>query len=316
MNKKGSSMQAPALGQRKKLHVLISRDRYLLAMVAIPLIYFILFHYVPMYGVQIAFKRYSPGRGIWGSAWVGLKWFEEFFSSIYAGRLIRNILILNILRLVIAFPLPILFALLLNELRNVRYKKLVQTVSYMPHFISTVVVVGMIFTFLSPNDGIVNAVIKRLGGNPINFMGESQYYRGTYLISGIWQNLGWDSIIYLAALSNIDMEQYEAARIDGANTRQQMWHITLPGIAPTIIILLILDIGNMMSIGYEKTILMYSPATYDVADVISSYVYRVGIVNNEFSFAAAVDLFNSVVNCILLVGVNTLSKKVTDVALW
>lgn len=300
----------------RKLWANIKRDRYLLLLVAIPVLYFIVFHYIPMYGIQIAFKRYSPGLGIWGSKWVGLKWFKEFFSSLYAKRVIGNVLILNIMRLVLAFPLPVIFALLLNELRFSRYKRVVQTISYMPHFISTVVVVGMMVTFLSPNGGIVNQFITAFGGKPINFMVESKYFRFLYIFSGVWQNLGWDSIIYLAALSGIDVEQYEAARIDGAGRWQQAVHITLPGIAPTIIILMILDVGNMMSVGYEKIILMYNPATYDVADVISSYVYRMGIVNNDFSFATAVDLFNSVVNCLLLVTVNKISKTVSDIALW
>ncbi len=306
----------PRRGTRRPLWAYVKRDQYLLLLVAIPILYFVIFHYLPLYGVQIAFKRYSPGKGIWGSPWVGLQWFREFFSSIYAGRVIGNVLILNGLRLVFAFPLPIVFALLLNELRMARYKRVVQTISYMPHFISTVVVVGMLVTFVSPNGGIVNQVVAALGGTPINFMSESRYFRPLYILSGIWQNLGWDSIIYLAALSGIDQEQYEAARIDGAGRWQQALHITLPGIAPTIIILLILDVGNMMSVGYEKIILMYNPATYDVADVISSYVYRMGIVNNDFSFASAVDLFNSVINCLLLVSVNRLSRSISDTALW
>ncbi len=306
----------PRRGTRRPLWAYVKRDQYLLLLVAIPILYFVIFHYLPLYGVQIAFKRYSPGKGIWGSPWVGLQWFQEFFSSIYAGRVIGNVLILNGLRLVFAFPLPIVFALLLNELRMARYKRVVQTISYMPHFISTVVVVGMLVTFVSPNGGIVNQVVAALGGTPINFMSESRYFRPLYILSGVWQNLGWDSIIYLAALSGIDQEQYEAARIDGAGRWQQALHITLPGIAPTIIILLILDVGNMMSVGYEKIILMYNPATYDVADVISSYVYRMGIVNNDFSFASAVDLFNSVINCLLLVSVNRLSRSISDTALW
>ena len=294
----------------------VVRDRYLLLLVLLPVLYFIIFHYVPMYGLQIAFKRYSPGRGIWGSPWVGLKWFEQFFGSYFAGRLIRNVLLLNIYSLLWGFPLPILFALLLNEVKNGIFKRVVQTISYMPHFISVVVVVGMVFSFLSVNGGIVNVMLEHLGIEPINFMSEPKWFRTIYIASGVWQSFGWGSIIYLAALSGIDTEQYEAARIDGANRIQQIVHITIPGILPTVIILLILQCGRMMSVGYEKIILMYNTATYEVADVISTYVYRNGILGGEFSFSTAVDLFNNVCNCLLLVTINWISRKVSDISLW
>ena len=300
----------------KTLKKNVVRDRYLLLLVLLPVLYFIIFHYVPMYGLQIAFKRYSPGRGIWGSPWVGLKWFEQFFGSYFAGRLIRNVLLLNIYSLLWGFPLPILFALLLNEVKNGIFKRVVQTISYMPHFISVVVVVGMVFSFLSVNGGIVNVMLEHLGIEPINFMSEPKWFRTIYIASGVWQSFGWGSIIYLAALSAIDTEQYEAARIDGANRIQQIVHITIPGILPTVIILLILQCGRMMSVGYEKIILMYNTATYEVADVISTYVYRNGILGGEFSFSTAVDLFNNVCNCLLLVTINWISRKVSDISLW
>ncbi len=300
----------------KTLKKNVVRDRYLLLLVLLPVLYFIIFHYVPMYGLQIAFKRYSPGRGIWGSPWVGLKWFEQFFGSYFAGRLIRNVLLLNIYSLLWGFPLPILFALLLNEVKNGIFKRVVQTISYMPHFISVVVVVGMVFSFLSVNGGIVNVMLEHLGIEPINFMSEPKWFRTIYIASGVWQSFGWGSIIYLAALSGIDTEQYEAARIDGANRIQQIVHITIPGILPTVIILLILQCGRMMSVGYEKIILMYNTATYEVADVISTYVYRNGILGGEFSFSTAVDLFNNVCNCLLLVTINWISRKVSDISLW
>ena len=300
----------------KTLKKNVVRDRYLLLLVLLPVLYFIIFHYVPMYGLQIAFKRYSPGRGIWGSPWVGLKWFEQFFGSYFAGRLIRNVLLLNIYSLLWGFPLPILFALLLNEVKNGIFKRVVQTISYMPHFIPVVVVVGMVFSFLSVNGGIVNVMLEHLGIEPINFMSEPKWFRTIYIASGVWQSFGWGSIIYLAALSGIDTEQYEAARIDGANRIQQIVHITIPGILPTVIILLILQCGRMMSVGYEKIILMYNTATYEVADVISTYVYRNGILGGEFSFSTAVDLFNNVCNCLLLVTINWISRKVSDISLW
>lgn len=294
----------------------VARDKYLLLLVALPVLYYIIFHYFPLYGMQIAFKRYSPGRGIWGSQWVGLKWFRQFFGSYFAGRLIRNVLLLNIYNLLWGFPLPIIFALLLNEVKHAAFKRVVQTISYMPHFISVVVVVGMVFSFLSVNNGIVNVFLEHLGIEPINFMSEPRWFRTIYIASGVWQSFGWGSIIYLAALSGIDTEQYEAAKIDGANRFQQIVHITIPGILPTVIILLILQCGRMMSVGYEKIILMYNTATYEVADVISTYVYRNGILGGEFSFSTAVDLFNNVCNCILLVAINWFSRKVSDISLW
>jgi len=299
-----------------KLKKNISRDKYLLLLVALPVLYYVVFHYVPMYGLQIAFKRYSPGRGIWGSPWVGFKWFQQFFGSYFAGRLIRNVLLLNIYNLIWAFPLPIIFALMLNEVKNAAFKRVVQTISYMPHFISVVVVVGMVFSFLSVNDGVVNMALENLGVQPINFMSEPKWFRTIYIASGVWQSFGWGSIIYLAALSGIDVEQYEAARIDGANRFQQIIHITIPGILPTVIILLILQCGRMMSVGYEKIILMYNTATYEVSDVISTYVYRNGILGGGFSFSTAVDLFNNICNCILLVAINWVSRKVSDISLW
>ncbi|NSW92215.1 MAG: sugar ABC transporter permease [Firmicutes bacterium] len=294
----------------------IARDKYLILLVLFPVIYFIVFHYIPMYGVIIAFKDFSPSKGILGSPWVGLRWFYEFFNSNYAFRLIRNVLLLNLYNLVWGFPIPIMFALLLNELKNGLFKRIVQTVSYLPHFISVVVIVGMVVIFLSPYGGIINVIIEKLGYKSINFMSKPEWFRTIYIATGIWQEFGWNSIIYLAALSSIDPQLYEAAKIDGASRWKQVIHITLPGLAPTIIILFILQVGRMMKVGFEKIILMYNPATYEVSDVISPYVYRVGLLGGEFSFASAVDLFNSVINFILLVSVNKLSKKLTDIALW
>lgn len=279
-------------------------------------IYFILFSYLPMVGVIIGFKDYSPGRGIFGSPWVGVKYFKQFFEGIFFWRLLRNTLLISVYNLLWGFPVPILFALMLNEFRTGAFKKTIQTVSYMPHFISTVIACGMIINFLSPSTGIINILIKKFGGTAVNFLGYPQYFRTVYVASGIWQEFGWGSIIYIAALAGVDQEMYEAARIDGAGKFKQCIYITLPSIATTMIVLLILNVGNIMSVGFEKIILLYSSSTYETSDVISTYVYRMGLVSNQYSFSAAVGLFNSVVNVILLVGSNYASRALTGSGIW
>lgn len=295
----------------------IIQEKYLLLLLVPGLAYYIIFHYGPMYGVIIAFKNFKGGTSsILSAPWVGLKWFNEFFGSYYFTRLLSNTLLISLYNLIFGFPIPILFALTLHEMRNRRYKRLVQTISYLPHFISVVVIVGMMQTILDANDGVVNHLIRSAGGNAINFMGTPKWFRPLYIGSGVWESFGWNSIIYLAALTNIDPALYEAARIDGANRWQQTVHVSLPGILPTLVILLIMQLGRTMSVGYEKIILMYTPATYDVADVISTYVYRRGIVSGQFSFATAVGLFNSVVNMVLLITVNTVSRRVSQISLW
>ncbi|MGB4369224.1 MAG: ABC transporter permease subunit [Caldicoprobacterales bacterium] len=294
----------------------IKKDKYLLLLVAPVIIYYFIFNYIPMYGAIIAFKDFSPGDSILFSKWVGLKWFREFFRSVYFGRLISNTFILSGLSLIFSFPVPIIFALLLNEVKRKHLKRVVQTVSYLPHFISLVVMVGIMSNFLSPSDGIINNFLRRLGMEPINFMGEPAWFRPLYIGSGIWQSFGWNSIIYMAALTSIDPQLYEAARIDGCNRWQEMRHITIPGLMPTAIMLLILALGNLMNVGFEKIILMYSPATYNVADVISTYVYRRGILSAQYSFGAAVGLFNSIINFILLITVNKISRRYTQIGLW
>lgn len=301
---------------RKDIWRNIRRDKYLIIMIAPVIIYYIVFHYGPMYGAIIAFKDYNPGVGIFNSPWVGFKWFKQFFESFYFWRLIRNAVLLSTYGIIFGFPVPILFALLLNEAKDGFFKRSVQTVSYLPHFISLVVVVGMMVNFLSPVDGIVNMFLKNLGKEPINFMGDPRWFRFLYISSGIWQGFGWSSIVYLAAISAIDPTLYDAAKVDGANRWQQMINITIPGIMPTIIILLILNIGNILSVGFEKIILMYQPMTYEVADVISTYVYRRGILGGDYSFSAAVGLFNSIINFTLLIIVNRISKKITEISLW
>lgn len=294
----------------------VARDKYLLLLILPVLIYYIIFHYIPMYGVIIAFKNFSASKGIIGSSWAGFKWFKQFFKSIYFGRVVRNTILINIYSLLWGFPIPIIFALLLNELNDGLFKRAVQTISYLPHFISVVVIAGMIVNFLSPSSGVVNMTLKALGRESINFLSEPDWFRTIYVSSGIWQGFGWNSIIYLAAISSIDPSLYEAAVIDGANRWDQMKYVTLPGIAPTIIILLILNLGRIMSLGFEKIILLYTPATYETADVISTYVYRRGLLNAEYSFGAAVGLFNSIINFILIITVNKISNKVTETSLW
>ena len=301
---------------RKPLKKQLYDSRYLLLLALPGLIYYAIFHYGPMYGIIIAFKDYKGGTSMLGAPWVGVKWFNEFFNSFYFTRLLTNTLLISFYNLVFGFPVPVIFALMLSETNCKWFKKAVQTVSYLPHFISVVVVVGMLQTMLSTTNGIINNIIRSQGGNAVNFMGSSEWFRPLYIGSGIWQSFGWNSIIYLAALSNVDPQLYEAAYIDGANRFQKVIHVSLPGIIPTMVILLIMQLGNTMSVGYEKIILMYTPSTYEVADVISTYVYRRGILNGQFSFSTAVGLFNSAVNMILLITVNTISKRINDVSLW
>ena len=292
-----------------------TRYKYLYMMAIPVLLYFIIFKYLPMYGVVVAFKNFSPGKGIMGSPWVGLKNIQSFFNSVYAWRVIRNTLMINIYGLIFGFPAPIILALLLNELRNKRFKSVVQTVTYLPYFISLVVVCGIIVQFSSLN-GVINDLIEMLGGKRITLLTQPQLFRTIYISTGIWQNLGYNAIIYLAAIAGIDQEQYEAAIIDGAGRWKQTLHVTLPSIAPTIIIMLILRIGSMMSVGFEKIVLLYNASTYETADVISSFVYRRGLQEFKFSFSAAVDLFNSLINFTLVILANRISAKVSETSLW
>lgn len=280
------------------------------------LLYFIIFRYYPMIYLSMSFMDYNPFKGLSGSPWVGLKHYISFFQSRDIWMLIRNTFLINILSLIIGFPSPIILALLLNEVRCHRLKKAVQTISYLPHFISTVVIVGMLNSFLSPSTGPVNQIIRLLGFEPIYFMINPGYFRWIYVLSGIWQNVGWGSIIYLAALSGIDPQLYEAAIVDGAGKWRQLVHITLPCIMGTIMIMLILRVGQLMSLGFEKIFLMGNDATRQVAEVISTYVYKRGIQKADYGFATAVGLFNSLVSFTLVMGANLLSKKTTEVGIW
>ncbi len=292
------------------------RDWRLYTLLLPPLIYYFLFHYMPIYGALIAFKKYSPRKGVWGSAWVGLDNFIKFLTDPYFYKLVRNTLLINLYSLVYAFPASILFALLLNEMRHRRYKKLVQTVSYLPHFISTVVVCGLLTNFLRTNDGIINQLLAMFGFARVSFLSKAEYFRTIYVASGIWQHLGWDAIIYIAALTGINEELYEAATIEGANRFQRALHVTLPGIAPTITIMLVMRVGNLMNLGYEKIMLLYSGVTYETADVISTYVYRRGLLNADFGYGTAVGLFQSVVAMVLIVAANQIGKKISETSLW
>ncbi|MDR6550067.1 putative aldouronate transport system permease protein [Paenibacillus qinlingensis] len=294
----------------------LNRDKYLLLLILPVLLYYLIFHYIPMYGIIIAFKNFKPLKGILGSAWVGFQYFETFFNSVYFWRLMKNTVLLSLYSLLWGFPVPIMFALLLNEVREGMFKKSVQTISYLPHFISIVVIVGMITNFTTVNGGIVNTVITWFGFAPINFLSESSWFRDIFISSSIWQGFGWNSIIYLAAIAGIDAQLYEAAEMDGANRLHKMWHITLPGLVPTIVILLILSVGNLMDVGFEKINLLYNPTTYETADVISTYVYRQGIQSADYSYTTAIGLFNNIINLILLVTVNRISKKVSETSLW
>ncbi|HBG77103.1 ABC transporter permease subunit [Eubacteriales bacterium mix99] len=294
----------------------LSKNKYLYLMALPVLAYYLLFHYGPMYGAVIAFKNFDVSKGIWGSPWVGFQYFREFFQSYYFSRLLRNTFLLSFYQLLWGFPAPILFALLLNEIRNHAFKRTIQTAAYLPHFISTVVVCGLIHDFFA-RDGVITSLYTLFGGEATSFLSQPQYFRGIYVGTGIWQETGWGAIIYLSALSSIDTQQYEAAIIDGAGRLKQLLHVTLPGIMPTIIIMLILRIGQVMSVGFEKIILLYNPNTYETADVISSFVYRKGLGESfQFSYTSAVGLFNSLINFALLISANWFSKKVSDTSLW
>ena len=278
-------------------------------------VFYILFHYKPMYGLIIAFKNYSPAKGIMGSSWAGLKHFEDFLTNPYFWRLMRNTLTISLSNLIFSFPAPIILALLLNEIKNKAFLRGSQMIMYIPHFISLVVICGMIINF-TDIDGVINDLLNVFGIERKAYLNYPQYFVPIYVISDIWQGIGWNSIIYMAALTGIDTSLYEAATIDGAGRWKQTLHVTIPGILPTIIIMLLMRIGNLLSVGYEKVILLYNPLTYETADIISTYVYRKGLLEQNYSFSTAVGLFNSIISFILLIGANTLSKRCGEGSLW
>ncbi|RKN70661.1 ABC transporter permease [Paenibacillus ginsengarvi] len=293
----------------------IRKNKLLYVMLLPVLAFYVVFHYVPMYGAIIAFKDFSPRLGIWGSDWAGLDHFRTFFTGAYFWRTIKNTILISFYELIFGFPAPIILALLLNEVKNSLFKRTVQTVTYLPHFISLVVICGIIKDF-TVSGGVINDIIVFFGGERVSLLLEAEWFRTIYVSSGVWQHIGWGTIIFLAALSGVDQEQYEAARMDGAGRWKQMLHVTLPGLMPTIVILLILNIGRMMNVGFEKIILLYNPGTYETADVISSYVYRVGLQDFNYSFSSAVGLFNSVINFVLVIFSNWISRKLNDTSLW
>ena len=280
------------------------------------LVYIIVFHYFPMYGLQIAFRDYRAKLGFWSSTWVGLKHFEYFINSPQFSTLLINTVLLSVETMIFTFPLPIVLALLLNECNNIHFKKVVQNITYAPHFISTVVLCGMVALFVAPDTGIVNTIVRALGGQNVDYLGKEEWFRPLYIISDIWKNTGWSSIIYLGALSGIDPQLHESAQIDGASRLQRMWHINLPGIRGTIILLFIMECGKIMSVGFEKVYLLQRSLNLPVSEIISTYVYKVGLLNGKFSYTTAIGLFNSLINVILLLIVNWISGKVSETSLF
>lgn len=304
---------------KKPLWHYLKRDRFIYLLILPGLLWYLIFCYLPMFGIVIAFEDYKPFWGIEGiftSEWVGLKHFLKFFKSAYCLRLLRNTLLLSVYSLIWSFPLSILLALLINELRGKYFKKMVQTVSYLPHFLSAVIVCGMIRTLTSVDGGLVNAIVTALGGETVPFLGQPEWFRTIYTVSEVWQSIGWDSIVFIAAITGIDKELYEAAMVDGAGVFRRMWSITIPGIMPVITIMLILRVGTILNLGYEKVLLLYSPQIYSTADIISTYVYREGVVNQNYSFASAVNLFTSVISLVLVLGTNRLTKKLGQEGIW
>lgn len=289
-------------------------DLYLLLLPT--LLYFLIFHYGPLYGLQIAFKNFVAVKGIADSAWVGFSHFERFFQSYQFWSLLKNTLLINFYELCVAFPIPIVLALLLNQLMSAKFRRWVQTITYAPHFISVVVVVGMMYIFLSPRNGLINRLVEWLGGNAVFFMGSTEWFKTIFVFSGIWQNAGWSAVIYLAALTAVNPDLHEAAVMDGASKLKRIWHIDLPSIMPTIMILLILNVGQFMSVGFEKIYLMQNALNIASAEVIQTYVYKVGLLGAQYSYSTAIGLFNAIINFVLLITINQAAKAMKQNSLW
>ncbi|MGM7678326.1 ABC transporter permease [Microbacterium sp. A94] len=293
----------------------LRKDWQLYSLLLLPLLFLLIFRYAPMVGNIIAFRRFRPGGSMLGDEWVGFYYFEMFINNAQFWQVFWNTVVLGALTLLICFPLPIVLALMLNELRSRRFKKIVQTISYLPHFMSIVIVAGLVLQITSLN-GTVNQIVEALGGDAISYMQRPEWFRSIYITSEVWQTVGWGTILYLAALSTLDDQLYEAARIDGANRWQQTWHITLPGIRPTMMVLLILNIGTFMAVGFEKVLLLQNPLIYATADVISTYLYRVGIQSAQFSYGTAVGLFEALIGLVLILSANYISRRTVGASLW
>ncbi|MFS0703137.1 ABC transporter permease [Cellulomonas sp. 179-A 9B4 NHS] len=302
-------------GARTSWRKALRRDWQLYSLLVLPLVFFAIFRYVPMLGNVIAFRRFRPGGSIFGEEWVGLHYVRMFIQDQTFWNVFQNTLVLGVLSLVIIFPLPVVLALMLNELRSSRFKRIIQTISYLPHFMSVVIVAGLVFQ-LTAVRGTINQVMTALGSSPVAFMQLPEWFRTVYIGSEIWQTVGWGTILYLAALSTIDPQLYEAARIDGANRWRQTWHVTLPGIRPTMVVLLILNIGTFMAVGFEKILLLYNPLLFPTADVIATYLYRVGIGSSQFSYATAIGLFEAIIGLTLVLSANAISRRVVGASLW
>lgn len=311
-------MSKSRFGKKRLLQFkLVLRNNWQLYVLILPaVIYVLIFNYFPMYGVQLAFKDYRSNLGIWGSPWVGLDHFKRFIEYPYFGQMVWNTFSINLYSLVAGFPLPIILALLINEIRSARFKKTVQMITYAPHFISTVVVCGMILLFTAKESGIINHILSFLGARRIDFMTQPQWFKTVYVLSGIWQGTGWGSIIYLAALSGVSQELAEAARIDGATRLQIIRHINIPHILPTIILMLIMSCGSLLSLGFEKVWLLQNPLNMDASEIVSTYVYKVGLNGGRYSYSAAIGLFNTIVNFVIVILVNTIAKRTGETSLW
>lgn len=308
------------IGKTNTLKKRVSKYKYIYLMMLPGILYYIIFHYIPMYGIIISFQNFRPFQGISGMfinpEWVGLKNFTDFFKSYYFFRLIRNTLLISFYRLIFMFPLAIVLALLINEVRNRYAKKIIQTISYMPHFLSWVIISGLVITLLSPTSGAINELRKSMGLEAIAFLGEAKYFRTIITVAGIWRSIGWSSIIYLAALTSVSNELYESASLEGATRIQQMFYISLPAISDVIIIVFILNLGKVMDGGFEKVLLLYSPGVYETGDIIDTYVYREGIKNMRYSYAAAVGLFKNIIGMILVLSTDRIAKIFGKEGIW
>lgn len=309
-------MQQKRIAPRRFFALRHIRHWQLYLLLIVPIVFVVIFCYVPMGGLVMAFQKYRISKGVLGSEWVGLSNFQRFFSSVYFGRTLTNTLYLSVLGIVFGMPFPILLALCLNDLKNGLGKRTVQLVTYAPYFISTVVMVSMLFQWMEMRTGLINHIYTLFGGKATDFMGKAKYFRFIYTVSGIWQFMGFNSIVYLAAFSGIDPQLHEAGIVDGATRVQRVWHIDLPGILPTVIILLILNCGNILSVGFEKVYLMQNAANLKVSQIISTYVYEIGLKKQDISYGTAVGLFNSLVNFALVVTVNTVAKRLGETSLW